>query len=925
MFLKDDHKHNMSKIPAPSDLTKTLDESAQTITLRWAKPVDQTLEYEIRFLDKLTLLPATANYIQSSAATRDGKTNVVLKCIDKKDFAAVKSSFAEVRFVRKIKGEAEAGTWKRETSWTAGGLLIFKVAGHDLVLSSDLYARPGRYEGALDLGKYPVELVAVVNRFLSGQFGLTLPGNFPADMKFYELSGMYQSKAPQQFKLEALTDVDFHNPFNRESKAKLSFKKMKLRIEKSETAKYLGMSAEIHYNPSDEGASDIHFGDAVIVFSEKNYVVGLEIKENVSSAQILERLLGIDIDNDIRQLLPEFRPEPGKAIRLYKTSEKYPRDQVYRSGFNLDQLIVRVLGTDFHVSMQIDQGFSMDTSVEKIVLLENVLELTGSASNTASGVNLHVASAPNKSVALSGGLLLFPTGDKEKIDFSFAYASGEFSGVVAYEKSIMGMPLSPFKFAWSDKGGFRIIQLPLDFGDLLKALDWTKQLKNFANSLNSCEEKCEEITDLAFNEVIRTNFKLDYKMAKGLEKQVGVEISGKFILTVLGNDIEIAFDPLLVTLDIPTGFNDLGKKLVSSLIHNLEHIVSCLWDNKGKLAELLALLTFVEGLKSARAAACRFACQAGKDAMRKALEKALEEALKKAAETVAEVAVAALEEAAAVIVAAVGILKALQAIWDWITGEDKKKKAEQERRKAEAEQRIRSLTPIHNLKVKYVGIDAGKRIRAEWDKVNADAGKGRIFYIVRLYEKAGANYILRHQSGELDVHSTLYEIGRSDFRNGVEYKVNIQTMYRNGDTYHGGSSEKSITTPILEQTVPEVTFDWADEMKRRLGTIDVSWKEDVHIVPAGMTDVRKTGFCAQLYEGEKLLATQNVAAAHCAFNLYNHDTGTAFIPDKDARYTVKLQAIASDTDLNSPWSQSQPFSVPWGIGSMRIGYNFKIG
>jgi hypothetical protein len=50
----------------------------------------------------------------------------------------------------------------------------------------------------------------------------------------------------------------------------------------------------------------------------------------------------------------------------------------------------------------------------------------------------------------------------------------------------------------------------------------------------------------------------------------------------------------------------------------------------------------------------------------------------------------------------------------------------------------------------------------------------------------------------------------------------------------------------------------------------------------------------------------------------------SFVPVAGNNYALKVTAVGSDTDLNSVPGQSAAFTIPWGIGYMRVGQNFKL-
>ncbi len=902
----------MSQLPSPAHVSITSPEGESKLVLNWENPAVEDGTYEFRFVNKSSFTPVkilfTKSVVKSSGEAHTAELN-----FDKGNFELAQKCHAEIRIVQ----GKQTSLWIRKTAITAGASLSVKVGSRELVFSSNGVSQT--YAGVLDLRENPVDMNVIANRFLAN-FGLELPKEFPV-LKFFFLSGYFDSTA-EIYHLEAQTEVEFENPFGVKS-AKIAFRKMELMLDILPKKKLFSIKGEVHY----ESSGDIHFGDAVLVFGTGIHVFGLEIRQSISMADLLESFLKIDhIHEDIRDLLPTFGPlSDTQPILLYDASATYEfRGYTYQSGFNLDQLVITLFKTNFLVSLRIENGFSLKASTDHINLVEDFLILKGPKSKPSEGIMLKVEShGESKSVALSGGMLFFPEGDKIAIDFKVAYSAGLFTGSIEY---------NPYKlsFSWDKKGGFHITEFnPLPLESVMKLLNWAEKLQDFANQNDSCTKACEKITDLAFKEFIQTKFDFKYAISKSdkvpepnEDKYVGLDITGSYTVTVAGYDIVIPMKtPLRAEVKIPKGFSDLGDSILKTLEKNITNIALALWDNKEQLPKFLGMLTFVEGMKSAKAAACRIGCKAGEEALKEALKKFVDAAVKAAA----DLALTTLEEAAAVIVAVGGILKALKALWDWITGgpseEDKRKEREAKAKKEEAERKIKSLLKIENLNVEYDKNASGsaKNIHAKWSKITTDAGGGRIYYVISLKEKDGGTVF----SQELNIDQTEFKISKSHFDNGKNYIVNVQAYYQKGDTYSGSSDEKPVTTPILQNPDP-VTIDPSED-KKRAGIIDVSWK-DVEIMPAGMANAKKTGYEVSLWKlsPDVLIESKILTDTSYAFQLYREDAEKPFVPDPKQQYEIRLHGIASDSDLNSHTVKTNVFKIPWGIGFMRVGYNFEI-
>lgn len=885
--------------------------------LRWRNPEGVGCDFEFQFARKDN--PSSISKLEGTPAitVKEQRAEATLTFQKEADVAELEKYYARVRAVPKAGKQDQPSAWVRETVWNFNASLALEVAGREIDLYSDREVDADLYEGDLDFTDAPVDLKTLTASVLH-EFDLDLPAQFPS-LTFYAVSGKVRFKAPKYVRFQAWTEVKFPDPFGL-SKQTLTFKDLKLGLELGTDTRSAVIAADVLYG---DGQSGINFGNALIVLG-KTYVVGLEIKQSVSPVEIIANMLGINIPSAIGEFLPVFSPEsPDKPIRLYHASKLYeaPDKRIFKEGFNLDQLIIKVLKQQFHVSLQVinKKGFTLTAHAPKINLFDVMHIRSEGRSSGFEGPEIEVISADD-TVKLKGELLFFPGQKGEKaIDFKFGYAQGLFSGDLESPEPILGVDHPRLSFEWGKNTDFRITHYPIDFGALEKAFKWAEEFQELGNKITGCQKVCDEITDLAFNEIIHTRFEFKYEMAPGKDKEVGVSLSGKYIVSVAGEEIAVDMDrPLTIYIRIPTGFSDMANVLLEALTGAVKSIVLCLWENKVQLGKLLLLLTFQKGIKSAAAAACRLGCQAGEDAMKAALEASI----KAAAEAAEAIIVSGLETAAEAVVALTGLLKLLKKFVEWIAGKDKETK-EAERKKAEAEDQIRSYLTVPSLEVAYKEDGVGRqRIHASWKDITQNPVNGEVTYLLRITGPNGSkDFPLGRKTLE-------YDISKSDFINGQEYNVSIRAVYNyNGTRYEGNGISGNVKAPVLQQPAPVVTLDWGNEAKKKLGVIDVAWT-DVGILPAGLTRVTRKGYKVELHNlSTSSVVSQEITANTHQFKLYD-DTDPEqkpFFPDPAHEYEVQVTAIATDPDLNStPVSHSNKFHIPWGIGYMRIGYNFRI-
>ncbi len=731
------------------------------------------------------------------------------------------------------------------------------------------------------------------------------------------------------------------------------------------TYKSLSLSGDIVYKPKQSTDEPAKFGSAVVILGNEVNVLGLEIVKEISAAGILAALLSIDIPPEAAFFLPTFRPlSATEPIRLYKASKTYTYDLVqqggsvqsiqYQGGFNLDQLIINVVGYDFYVSLQIgnDNKFLL-TAFTNAIALFGVVTVKGKTGTDAAGPKLTVNSAKD-TILLEGGLLFFPKTDDpkagEEIDFAFSYtkATQEFRGEVTYIGTILNVQNPSLGFSWSKINGFNITRYPIDIQQLAAALNWAEQLQSLANSSTSaCAKACGEIAGLLFDQTITTSFALKYKPAAGSQSgYVGVIVTGTYTLNVLNLSIEVPLE-LTLEINIPTGFDTLGTAILNSLVTNVKNVALALWNNKVALAELLGAITLKMAVDAAKTAACRLACQAGEEALKKALQSALDAAAKAAA----DLAATTIEAAAEVVVALGSVISAILAFITWLVGlssEQEKQKADAEAKQNEAKEKIRQYLRIANHSAAYhESAGNNKSIDITWSEVNGGTTptKGSIYYeltinqvtttstqVTVLGETITNNESKQVYSNRYSQQSRGTTIPIGNGKNlvcGKDYTVMIKACYQSDDLYHGEEASHAITTPIMQQPVPVFAFNTTSEENIRNGLADVSWQA-VGPTPAGLTSAILKGYTAQLHNITKgtfsamqqLVKVNNEIPTSCHFQVY-HLPAPGQEPDANDKFEVLITANSTDADLDNT-GKSAVMIAPLGVGFMQVGYNFKV-
>ncbi|GIQ60545.1 hypothetical protein Flavo103_36810 [Flavobacterium collinsii] len=845
--------------------------------------------------------------------------------------------------------------------WAIGTTIILMIDRYELVLMGVNDSATGltKFSGEVNFFDNPISIRNLINRFLSN-FNLTLPESVP-DITFNSFGGsaVLSPKDKKNYRFYAESKIILPNPFGLSNNA-LSFDNLKLALNRSvkispvspkkdeEWDTSVSVSTDISYVPGGTSTDPITFGSGNFYFaSGGNYALSLFITKEIDPAGIIEDLISITIPAEVKTFLPIFKPEaPDKPIRLYKASSDFTFQNVeedgslfpihFNKGFNLDQLDIEIVNTNFLVAMSIvNDTFSISAQSESIKLFGLVEVIKKSTSITsATGPGLIVVSN-TKSITLFGGLKFFPDSETPEIlDFDFTYSNktNEFSGDLTYQGTIIGQRNPGLGFAWKKTGGFRITKFPFNQDALSKAMDWGKKIKDFANaSKDECAEKCGELVDLAFNELITTSYDLKFTPGSSSKKgYVQISVEGTYKIAAVGKSVSnITFSPINFEIKIPTSFDNLAEAICDSLIASSEKLAEGLWNNKAQITEFFTFITIKNVTESQ---ACRLACKVGREVLKKAFEDLLK-----------SVAGNTLVAAAEAVAAAIGVLAAIASAVKWLVDALSGKKSEAERQKEENTNRIQNeLLAIDNMAATYYqenGID--KYIEVNWDDIpGKDSGGGEVYYIMSwaYSEITKSRRIARNDTGSTYTQN----LQRDEFQNGVAVVITVKAYFNyNGESYSSNNPGKAtVNTPILQTPVPiPKTIDlqkiWVTEQQKKLGIIDISWAS-VHVIPVNPPNpvtcfeynisLWNTSTNTKLKEQTLVLPAKSLAVT---FDLYKDTIPVTpldqrFMPNPEHLFQIKINAMATDPDLNSLTGTSDKFKIPWGIGYVRVGYNFKI-
>ncbi|KAG9122188.1 hypothetical protein FRC07_001538 [Ceratobasidium sp. 392] len=361
--------------------------------------------------------------------------------------------------------------------------------------------------------------------------------------------------------------------------------------------------------------------DASVEFDDgKPGVLSVRVPGKLSVSDLFNRIFGTSISKDLldiefSKLLVYYAWKASKA----STGQDEPESPTYTAGFHAEA-DTSIFGVLFSLAVDIsggeDKGFSISgTKATPVEVLGLVLH---GATSEAAGPRLRFSTrAKDKGCSIEAGLKLFGT-SVGSITLAYNSQKSQFLGTVGVKAKFLpgGQASVSFELVKKDeKHVLRLVELPAVFDDLVKAMHIIETIKKLSAADGS---PCGAIT-LAFNQL---STKLHVKLTipesqKGLSPDKGSEggsklnlnINGSFDISIFNHSItSIEFEPFLISIDIPKSFtlDAFASSVVSSLEKSAEQIVQGLWDNQGKLDEVIALVALEKiGEKAIKTLVCR--------------------------------------------------------------------------------------------------------------------------------------------------------------------------------------------------------------------------------------------------------------------------------------------------------------------------------
>ncbi|KAG9124566.1 hypothetical protein FRC07_011106 [Ceratobasidium sp. 392] len=349
-------------------------------------------------------------------------------------------------------------------------------------------------------------------------------------------------------------------------------------------------------------------------------VLVVKVPGQLSVSSLFNRLFGTNISKDVLDITfsnflmyyawKAMKSSPGKSG---------PRSGSYTVGFHAEA-DTDVFGVLFSLAVDITGGDNKGISISgtKVTPVEVFcLTLHGTTVQTEGPRFRFSTRAKDKGCSIEAGLTLFGT-NIGSIILAYDSQKSRFLGTVDIKAEFLPGGHASVSFELVKKGDkhvLRLVGLPAEYNDLIGADDIIDGIRK-----RSAKDKspCGAI-ELAFNQLttkLRVNVSIPDSQ-KGLSPEKGSEGASKLTLSVGGTlDIRVLkhtvtgidFKPFLITVDIPKSFTleAFGRSLRKTLKDSVDDIILGLWDNKIKLAEVIALVAFKKlGPKALTVLLCR--------------------------------------------------------------------------------------------------------------------------------------------------------------------------------------------------------------------------------------------------------------------------------------------------------------------------------
>jgi len=790
------------------------------------------------------------------------------------------------------------------------------------------------YDVKLLPGTKPLGLTHLLNQLLTAAFDIQLP-TFVPDIMIDTVYGSVvhvpatqqgtnppSAKAHSYYALEVKSQVLLQAPFGPD--IPVSIQDFDLLISSA-----AGAPSDIIVKATVVPGSLLPSLDALLAFTaDGGSVIGIDLNAPVSSATLISKVLQLSLSDEVANLLPTFSPFGTAPMRFYQASQAadVTIDGVsshFLSGFNIDNILVTLLDDrEFLTTLRVDNGFVLSASLQAldlgIVRLENDPLLPPAAGANLGGPLINVtdqtvANLRTSSISLATRLVFFPGASEHAFALTATYDAGQqlFSGTLAINQSILGVDIETLGIAWSKSGGFHITDFPIPLAELEKAIDFGKEITQI---FKANPDGCVLVPDIKFSDIIHTHFSLAVAPTSQ-NQQPGLSITGTYLLQVAGYDVAtIHFDPVVLSIEIPTGFDDLGHVIVNAITSNAQKLVEALINDRVAFMKFLGLVSLEEATEEVfNSIKKNLICRYGEQVLKESISESATDALGAAASGLMGTLVAA----AIVFSAATAALSFFSAIGKCLSGQQQSDNSQAQSRQDAARDTIQSyLRILDNLTASYNVSDGQIVLDIGWNW----AAPEKLTTDTRVVITIGAEtfYLPAQPAGARIVPTQVYA--------GQTLTLSVQGLfsYQHVD-YSGNAPSTTFAIPTLSVVSPGVRYE------PLTNSLPVTWLATPDIEIPGGPVAQVSAYTVELYNlatGEGvpgMLATLTPASplTH-TFNLAP-TTSPLFWPDPATDYRLRISLTSTVPALiAAPW-QSENIQVLGGIGHTRVGLTFKIG
>ncbi len=538
----------------------------------------------------------------------------------------------------------------------------------------------------------------------------------------------------------------------------------------------------------------------------------------------LSLVKALSIDDFLITVLPDnLWPLGWLEISFEKGSIYYAKEAgtyfgtTYRGGYNIDSTI-NIYGLVFIIAVQVQESGLVFTGQTDSAIDLIFAKLTAKDCFDASPT-LEISTVENnKKFGFSLGVQLFGA-NIGTADLLYSIPAKQFEGKLVYNGTILGTQDPSIGFAWNEKTGLQILDMPLHLEST--AYDYAKQLDKLSATYSS-GSGCAKLVGMAFNKVMKTIYDVNVVPGRIEATEEELKIPLQLICTIQVASQNILSQslglPLVIRKPREMTWQGFLDSLLSTVINSADAIVKKLLTDPDEFVKLIA----VAGLqKMTSSVLTSLMCRQVKSVSLQAQSEAEVCTEASNSETIAEDAVGSAQEAEAAQTAAEAALSgavAIDAVLSLdstlaeITGlvagllslfgvnkSDEQKKVEANQKKAEESlARVRKAVEAKlNLPAPWIRYQEDDTINVSCQTVTGGGDLTYTFILLKGLVQIGTQF----QSGNA------YIFSNENIEPGESYTVKVKANLTNRSIcYSGEWSQETINVPDIPSPINLTIF-----------------------------------------------------------------------------------------------------------------------